>query len=1389
MPRATALFPIVGVGASAGGMEAFTELLQQLPPDSGMAFVLIQHLDPKHPSYLSEVLARSTQLPVAEIQDGMVVQPNHVYVSPANADVGLLNGALVLLPRSDEGRRPHLSIDFFFRALAADQGSQALAVVLSGTASDGSEGLRAIKAEGGVTFAQAPLTAKFGGMPDAAIRTGAVDFALPIPELALELLRIGHHPGLHQRESELFTSPEESSALKQVLVLIRSAVGVDFAEYKQSSIRRRLARRMALLHLTSLEEYVQLLRQDPGAAQVLFEDILIHVTSFFRNPEAFDALREQIFPELLKQKRQAGPIRIWSAGCSTGEEAYSLLISLLDYLGQQGAHAVPVQLFGTDVSEKAIEKARAGFYSDAAVRELGPDRLARYFTRMEGGGYRINKAVRERCAFVKHDLARDPPFSKLDLVVCRNVLIYFSPELQKRVLATFQFALNQPGFLMLGHAENISDVGHLFSVTDKDHKLFARTASRSQFRLAPTRALSGFIPPPDPGARPGPPADVVRRTESLLLDRYAPAGVVVNERMEILHFRGRTGLYLEPAPGQPQYDLLKMARKGLMAELRIGLSQATKEQAVVRRAGVRFEHDGSPRICDLVIVPIASPPEARERVFAVLFEEIPAAAQPVLLPGPGPEQVGPPDDPGHVAKLEAELAASKAYLHSIIEEHQRTNEELMSANEELVSSNEELQSLNEELETAKEELQSTNEELTTLNDELQSRNGELNVANSDLVNILGSVEVPIVILDLNRRIRRFTPKARTILNLLPSDVGRPLNDIRPSLAVEKLDQKIAATIDSVSLHEEEVRDQDGRWYRLQIRPYATIDKRIDGAVLSIVDVDVLKRALGAAEWARDYARTVVGAMDTPFLVLDQHLKVLSSNEAFHESYGRPEVEPGTRSLYAVMGGFWDFPQLQAALRKVQQGDGRFQSLEVERELPGRGTRSLNLSARAVSTPSSEGLILLAAEDITDRKRAERERASLLEETRAAQASAEEANRAKDQFLATLSHELRTPLSSLLLQAQLLRRGVMDPARLLKASETIERATKMQAQLIDDLLDISRIVTGKLRMDRRDVSLAETVQAAVDTLATAAEARQVQLEVMLDASLPPVSGDPGRLQQAVLNLLTNALKFTPSGSRVKVTVDSVGPWGRIQVRDSGIGIEPEFLPHLFNRFSQEEVGETRKHGGLGLGLAIVRYLVEAHGGTVRAESEGRGQGACFTLHLPLQVGKPAPTPVAEVVHPSNWADGSLRGARILVVEDDVGTREALTEMLAFSGAEVRPTGSAAQAMELFETFRPDLMVSDIAMPQEDGYSLLARIRALGKAEGGEVPAVALTAMATEVDQHRALSAGFQRHLAKPVDIDKLVQVLTELWAPRRPDRTGPRRALAAEATKKKEEGGA
>jgi len=1363
-PDEACSFPTVAIGASAGGLETFTQLLHELPTDTGMAFVLIQHLDPKHSSLLTEVLSKTTKMPVREIVDEMKIIPNSVFVIPPGFDVGISKGHFKLTPR-DQSPRPHMAIDFFFRSLAADCGNRAIGVVLSGTANDGTEGLRAIKAENGVTLAQDPKSAKYEGMPQSAVDAEVVDFCLPIPKLAQELVRLAHHPFIAGDPDRSLFEPNDQHELQRIFVLLRATSGVDYSEYKPPTIKRRLARRMALLKTDTLTDYIKYLQDTPEEIKSLASDVLIHVTSFFRDPEVFKKLSTTIFPALIKHKTAGAPIRVWVTGCSSGEEVYSIAIALLEFLGEDSAK-FPIQFFGSDISERMIEKARTGLFTEGALLDMDPKRLKRFFVKVENG-YRISKLVRDLCVFVRHDLAKDPPFSKLDLVTCRNVLIYFEPALQKRIISTFHYCLNQPGFLLLGRTESISTQQHLFSSMDKINKIFSREAVTSQLKFVTMQnpAIEKFpskLVLPNSGH---PVVDVGKQIDSLLLSKYSPAGVLINEQMEIIQYRGRTSAYLEAPSGQPQLNIFKMVREGLFAPLKVALGQAKKKMTIIQKNGLEFKQNSVRKMCNLVVIPVTKLPGSKEPLFLVLFEDMALPVPLARTKGKAATKKKGSKQKDETAslragRLEHELRSTQEYLQTLNEEHQKTNDSLNSLNEEFVSGNEELQSMNEELETAKEELQSTNEELTTVNDELQNRNHETAQINDDLVNLLNSAEIPILILDLNRRIRRFTPKARKIMNLLPTDIGRQIDDIKPNIKIENLDEQIREVIESATTKESEVQDQDGTWQRIQIRPYKTFDNKIDGAVLSLTNIDLLKRAVIDAEWVRDYSSNIVEAVPAPLLVLDEKMKVIFANQSYYDTYHFTKNNTEGKNIFELNPQYTENSSLKEALDRVLKNRTSVVNLEVTSLLHNRQT-IFSISIRPIELPHGSAMILLSIEDITERKTRDRERQDLLKQ-------AQKANIAKDLFLATLSHELRTPLTSMLLQAQMLQRGILNEEMTKKASIAIERAVHAQTQLIEDLLDVSRIVTGNLKMAFMPVNLNEVVRAAIDTVSAIAESKNIKIESRLDPSDAYVSGDPIRLQQVIWNLLTNAIKFTDSGGTIRINSKTLSKFAQVQVVDHGIGINAEFLPQVFNRFSQAEGTITRTHGGLGLGLAIVRHLVEMHEGTATAESGGLNQGSTFTVMLPLinatinhHHSEESDTTSPSKKNPIFNIKGVLAGVRILLVEDDLGAREALTEILRQTGAIVKAAPSAVAALQLLKEFTPEKMVLDIAMPEEDGYSLLRKIRALRPVDKKIIPALALTALASDEDRERVLAAGFQRHLTKPIDVDQLVGALLEL----------------------------
>ncbi|MBN3994754.1 MAG: PAS domain-containing protein [Nostoc sp. NMS2] len=1373
---ANALFPIVGIAASAGGLEAFTQVLKHLLTDTGMAFVLIQHLDPNHKSLLSEILARTTQMPVTEVQDGMTIEPNKVYVIPPNTKMILANGVFQLTPR-EKIQGKYMPADAFFTSLAADRGNKAIAVVLSGADGDGSLGLKAIKAAGGVTFAQCEDTAKFDSMPNTAVATGNVDFVLPPQKIAEELINLSRNPFISDSLPPIAIEklPKQGDALATIFVSLRSATGVDFSHYKPNTLDRRIQRRMLLYKLERLEDYAEYLQKNPGEVKALYEEILIHVTYFFRDTEAFQLLKEQVFPTII-QNKSALPFRIWVAGCSTGEEVYSIAISLLEFLSDK-VTPPPIQIFATDISEIAINKARAGIYVENQMVEVSPERRRRFFNALEGGGYQISKVVRELCVFARQDLGSDPPFSNLDLISCRNVLIYLDETLQKRILPIFHYSLNPTGFLLLGTSESTGKYSELFTLIDKKNKIYAKklTANRPILSFVTSNYPVTKVEEKPTNENPSNEFDLERKTDQLILNHYAPVGVVINNKMEVLQLRGEIDLYLKLSPGKPSLNLFKMVRQGLLMELRATIYQAQQQKNLVRKEGLRIEEGNLSRIINIEVIPFKSSID-EEFYFLVLFEE----ASPTVnnLSPVNRESQEQPDLEQEIVRLRQKLAnanqeraATQEYLQAVIQEQEHINQDLKVANEEILSSNEELQSTNEELETAKEEIQATNEELNTTNEELRSRNLELHQLNNDLTNLLGSINIPILILTSDLRVRRFTPMAQRLFNLIPADAGRPLSDIRANLDVPDLEPLILEVLDTLSIKELEVQTLGGHWYNLRIRPYRTTENQIDGVVLVLIDIDVLKRSAATLEEARNYAEAIVETVQVPLIVLNSDFRVNKANRSFYETFQVSPSETAQSLIFELGNGQWNLPGLRSLLEDILANDTTIQNLEVEHRFEQIGQKTMLLNGWKIIQQGEAQRILLTIEDISDRKQFELERSQLLAQEQSARQQAQIANRAKDEFLSNLSHELRNPLNTILGWAQLFRTRDLDSSAVTRALEVIERSARMQAQLIDDMLDLSRITSGKLHLNTRLIDLVSVVDAAIESIEFSAEAKSIQIVSQLNSAT--VVGDFDRLQQVLWNLLTNAIKFTSPGGQVEITLEAVYTHAEIRVSDTGVGIPADLLPYVFERFRQGNSSSSKTTQGLGLGLSIVRHLVELHGGTVQAQSPGEGEGTTIIIRLPLR-SMPVEITPPTYLEPSllsetpDTLDGkspslTLQGLCILAVDDQADSRDLIKWMLEDFGVEVVVVTSAREAIAAL-TESPgkyDLLLADIGMPEEDGYSLIRQVRELEAETGRQIPAAAITAYATEQDRQRAINAGFQMHLAKPIELTQLVLMIANL----------------------------
>lgn len=1244
LPQAT--FPIVGIGASAGGLEAITELFSKIPADSGMAFLLVQHLDPDHASMLAGILAKKTAMEVSEAREGQIIECNHIYVIPPNTSMRINQDCLSLTPRNDK-LGPPMPIDDLFHSLAETRGSGAIGISLSGSGSDGALGMQAIKGEGGITFAQDESSAKFSSMPQAAIGLGCVDFVLPPHRIAEELVRIGQHPFIATQplllDVERVASDEES--LKKVFQLLNRACNVDFTHYKRGTVTRRLARRIALLNLESLPAYISFLEDNPDELKALHQDLLIRVTSFFRDPEAFEELVKVVFPTLM-EKRSPVPslLRIWVPGCSSGEEVYSIAICLLEYLGERVAN-IKIQIFGTDVCEPALATARAGIYIENISREVSEERLRRFFTKTEGH-YRVAKSLRDLCVFAPQNVTRDPPFSQIDLISCRNLLIYFDPALQKRVIPLFHYALNPGGFLMLGPSETIGASSDLFSLEHNGKfKIYTKNPIRPRSHL---EYLGDVGPRRSERKVAHKVASEVTNTPSRLsevdrvsLARYVPAGVLCDKDLNVLEFRGDTGSYLVQTSGAPSTNLRQLARPGLLVEISNMIEQVRQEFAPVSRTALCVEMPGGMQEVDLEVIPVTQG-DATENSYLVFFKKsaeekampkkggFPALAATIrsMIDGRSHADEGKTrrdDKEVRIQHLMRELEVTRDHIKTMYEEHEVAQEELKASQEELLSSNEEFQSTNEELETAKEELQSSNEELITTNDELRHRNDELNRLNNEL------------------------------------------------------------------------------------------------------------------EQARNYSNAIIETLHEPLLVLDKNLRIVRANTAFYSFFELTQEETDNCMLFELDNRQWDIPSLRQLLQEIVLKDTSFHGHEITRAFPRVGEKTILLNGRHLVW-EKRTLILLAIEDVTEQK--------------AAHDALKDADRRKDEFLAMLAHELRNPLAPIRNALEIWRRGDAGPEAEKEAQMILDRQLSKESRLVDDLLDIARITRGTIALKKEPVDMAQIVHQAVGSTKHQFETLGHQLKLILPKEEVIVEGDAIRLEQIVSNLLSNAAKYTLPGGLIVLKLEQQGTTAVLSVADNGIGISSDLLPRIFDLFVQAKVSVDRAQGGLGIGLTLVRRLVELQGGTVEAKSEGLNKGSEFFVRLPV-----LDSPRVRTLEKKNLPARNVPfvSRRILVVDDNVDSAQTSSLLLKLQGHEVQAVFDGQTALKTAQKFRPEIVLLDIGLPGMNGYEVAQHLRESSGTKGALL--IALSGYGQAEDRQRSQKSGFDYHLVKPADMNELIALIS------------------------------
>jgi two-component system, chemotaxis family, CheB/CheR fusion protein len=1168
--------PIVGVGASAGGLEAFTELLSHLPDDTGLAFVLIQHLDPSHESHLTELLSKASKMPVSEVKDETRAEANHVYVIPPRCNLGISDGVLHTPPRPGSGR--NMSIDSFFHALAADRGSKALGVILSGTASDGTRGLQAIKAAGGITFAQEMRTAKFDGMPGSAIAAGVADFVLPPAGIARQLVAIARDFQTSAEPQESIEPPADRELVK-ILHLVRSATGVDFTHYKHSTLVRRIKRRMVLRGFENLEDYSRDIEQNREEAVALCENCFITVTAFFREPVVFEELKKTVFPALVENRGPEDPIRIWVPGCATGEEVYSIAICLMEFL-DDAKLSVPFEIFATDISERAIEKARAGAYKDSEVAHVSPQRLARFFVRSERR-YQIAKIIREACVFARHNVAQDPPFSRLDLISCCNVLIYLGAVLQRKVLSILHYALKPTGFLVLGPSESVGTLSESFHQVPQTHKIYCMlpAAGKPAPRLSEGRHAEGRGDLRQRIAEGRAGLDVLREADRLVLAEHGPPGAVIDDDMNVVQVRGRTAPYLELSPGEPTQNLLKMACEGLIAGLGKAIRTARQRNAAAREDGFRIDEGGQLRDVAIKVIPFSGSSSSAQRYFLVLFEEAEPNGGPRVMHKPAIQ-----DNEGS-ARLRRELTATKEYLQSIVEDNATTLEQLRSANEEA-------QAGNEELETAQEELESANEELNTLNEELKVSNVEFSKVNRDLTNLLESLSIPLVMVGRDLRIRRFTRAMEPMLNLIASDVGRSITDLQPQIELPDLRRLLLDAMEGGNRTPHDIRDSHGCWYSLRILPSMGLNGKIDGTVLMLIDIDAAKRGL-------DFAEAIVETVREPLVILNQNLQVLKANKTFYETFQATREETEERLIYDLGNGQWNIPKLRELLENILPAHSTFRDFEVTHEFERVGRKVMLLNASEIFDPNAQArTILLAIEDATDRKQAEE----------ALQAT----NAELQHFAYALTHDLQEPLRMVVNFTELLGReyaGKLGEEADTYISYSVEGALRIEA-LLKALLAYWE-VAGREQGSFASIDCGAVLAKALLNL----QAAIAQSDAIVTSDpLPTLVAEEVMLLQLFQNLISNSIKYRGEESpRIHVSAERGAEGWLFAVRDNGIGIDPQDSDRVFGMFKRLHGSEIP---GTGIGLALCKKIVERQGGRIWVESEpGRGATFKFTISPP------------------------------------------------------------------------------------------------------------------------------------------------------------------------------
>ncbi|QDU93092.1 chemotaxis protein CheB [Lignipirellula cremea] len=1470
-------FFIVGVGASAGGLEALERMFAATPIDTGMAFIVLQHLSPDFKSQMDHLLRRQTRMPVRMVENGVEVEPNAIYLIPPKKEMIISHGRLLLTDK-DPRHGFTLPIDHFFRSLAEDVGAQAIGVILSGTGSDGSRGVVDISEAGGLVICQSEDTARFDGMPLAAQQTGTVNLILPPDVIPEALMRYKDHRLSPSALAEDCMLQGKDGPLDHIFRLLRAEYAIDFSQYKPTTVQRRIERRMAILGVPQIEDYSKLFQAESEERNLLYKDLLIGVTRFFRDGEAFARLEQEVIRPLIEEPRDDdAEIRVWIAGCATGEEAYSMAILFDEALASANIKRL-VKIFATDVHRGSLATASAGLYGPSSLVDVSPERKERYFQET-ADGFLVDKSIRQMVVFARHSIIADAPFTRLDLVSCRNLLIYLQPLAQRKALSLFHFGLKTQGFLLLGPSETPGELEDEFEPIDKHWRLY-RKRRDSQLPRDMRLPLSNTNLPGSSATamRPaGPrPADSLARTYDQLLNRFMPPSVLVDQQFELLHTFGGAESYLRIRGGRPSTHLLQLIDPSLRTTLAGALQHALNDQKTVRYSGLRIQQGDVQRQLSLEVAPTQDQRSGMTHLLVSFYDDQPA-------PASTPDEI-PVDEATarHTEGLESELRVTKENLHAVIEELETSNEELQAANEELIASNEELQSTNEEL-------HSVNEELYTVNAEHQRKIAELTEMTDDMDNLLLSTDVGVIFLDRELCIRKFTPRMTKVFHLMPQDLGRKIESFAHNMQRPTLLAEIEQVLQSGERIEYETTDNQGESYLLRLLPYQA-GPRVDGVVLTLIDM----RAVKLAEAETKRLASVVQTSGDAILQIDLENRILSWNKGAETLYGYKEEEAIGQSIEIILPPE-RVEESRQMIARVKKGE-RIRGFETERisrdgerlwvslgmapyyDLGGalagvskierditeqvQAQQWQRLQEKAIAS-AVNGVLLVdvqqedrpiifanagfeqitgyAAADVigqncrflqgpeTDRNQINELRAAIqagethravllnyrkngepfyndltvtavrdeenrlthfvgiqndvtmqmntLQELEKARAAAEAASAAKSAFLANMSHEIRTPMTTILGLTELLLANETQPDPR-KSLQIIRRSGNYLAELVNDILDLSKIEAGKLEIDHTRTSPTHLLLDVCDLMAARAEESGLNFEVSFASSMPEtILTDPVRVRQILINLIGNAIKFTATGG-VNVTtmlLEQDPPRLEIQVKDTGMGVSVNEAERLFQPFTQADESTTRRFGGTGLGLAISKRLAQALGGDISVHSEV-GQGSTFTARIAVGPLDDVPRVRAEEVARTRTDDSASSApldlsCRILLAEDTRGIQFLLTRLLESHNAQVTVANNGVEALARMADCDPDapydLILMDMHMPEMDGYQTVAQLRK----QGCRIPIIALTASAMRGDREHCLSIGCDDYLAKPIDQAELTAIIRKYTQPGSPSSHG------------------